>query len=252
MKFISNTILLLLISLASFAQSYTFSVDMSLYSGTYTDVQFYRGGSFNNMTDVGNNIYEYTVSVPPFQQSNYTYKFAVDGVEENLVITQACVSSIPTGTVRVINLMNTSPSLVCYESCSACAVAIPGCTDPTANNYNSSANVDDGTCEYNITFIVNMKEVTDPFATPEVNGTFNSWCGNCAPMTDINNDSIWELTIPLALGSYQFKYSADDWNIQEDLFEFDDCVTGVPPYINRELVVSGNTVLDTVFASSLG
>ena len=246
MKFISNTILLLLISLASFAQSYTFSVDMSLYSGTYTDVQFYRGGSFNNMTDVGNNIYEYTVSVPPFQQSNYTYKFAVDGVEENLVITQACVTSVPTGVVRVINLMNTSPSLVCYESCSACAVAIPGCTDPTANNYNSSANVDDGTCEYNITFIVNMKEVTDPFATPEVNGTFNSWCGNCAPMTDINNDSIWELTIPLALGSYQFKYSADDWNIQEDLFEFDDCVTGVPPYINRELVVSGNTVLDTV------
>ena len=57
-------------------------------------------------------------------------------------------------------------------------------------------------------------------------------------MTDINNDSIWELTIPLALGSYQFKYSADDWNIQEDLFEFDDCVTGVPPYINRELVDS--------------
>ena len=46
MKFISNTILLLLISLATFAQSFTFSVDMSLYSGTYTDVQFYRGGSF--------------------------------------------------------------------------------------------------------------------------------------------------------------------------------------------------------------
>ena len=69
MKFISNTILLLLFSLASFAQSFTFSVDMSLYSGTYTDVQFYRGGSFNNMTDVGNNIYEYTVSVPPFFSS---------------------------------------------------------------------------------------------------------------------------------------------------------------------------------------
>ena len=95
MKFILNTFLLLLFSLSTFAQSFTFSVDMSLYSGTYTDVQFYRGGSFNNMTDIGNNIYEYTVSVPPFQQSNYTYKFAVDGVEENLVNTQACVTSIP-------------------------------------------------------------------------------------------------------------------------------------------------------------
>ena len=79
MKFISNTILLLLISLASFSQSYTFSVDMSLYSGTYTDVQFYRGGSFNNMTDVGNNVYEYTIAVQPNPTilSNYSYNFKV-------------------------------------------------------------------------------------------------------------------------------------------------------------------------------
>ena len=58
---------------------------MSLYSGTYTDVQFYRGGSFNNMTNIGNNIFEYTVSVPPFPTPvNYTYNFAVDGVVEKI------------------------------------------------------------------------------------------------------------------------------------------------------------------------
>jgi hypothetical protein len=30
---------------------------------------------------------------------------------------------------------------------------------------------------YAVTFQVNMSEVVDPFTTPEVNGTFNGWCG---------------------------------------------------------------------------
>ena len=30
-----------------------------------------------------------------------------------------------------------------------------------------------------VTFKLNMTNVTEPFTTPELNGTFNSWCGNC-------------------------------------------------------------------------
>ena len=43
----------------------------------------------------------------------------------------------------------------------------------------------------NVTFQVDMNTV-DPatFTTPEVNGTFNSWCGNCAAMTDADGDNI--------------------------------------------------------------
>ena len=37
---------------------------------------------------------------------------------------------------------------VCFASCSACVVNIDGCTDPTADNYDPSATVDDGTCTY--------------------------------------------------------------------------------------------------------
>ena len=112
-------------------------------------------------------------------------------------------------------------------------------------NY-SNANVDDGSCEYNVTFVLDMRQINEIYSTPEVNGTFNSWCGNCAQMTDNNNDSIWEITIPLTYGVYEFKYSADDWNIQESLYEFDNCVVGSSPYINRELIVNGNLILDTV------
>ena len=49
----------------------------------------------------------------------------------------------------------------------------------------------------NVTFQVDMNQVTDAFTTPEVNGTWNSWCGNCNPMNDADGDGVWETTIPL-------------------------------------------------------
>ena len=51
----------------------------------------------------------------------------------------------------------------------------------------------------------------------EVNGTFNGWCGNCNAMSDADGDNIWDITIDLANGSYEFKFSADNWVIQENL-----------------------------------
>ena len=48
-------------------------------------------------------------------------------------------------------------------------------------------------------FQVDMGLVTAGFTTPEVNGTWNSWCGNCNPMTDADGDGVWEATIPLTI-----------------------------------------------------
>ena len=72
----------------------------------------------------------------------------------------------------------------------------------------------------NVTFQVDMNNV-DPttFTIPEVNGTFNGWCGNCNAMSDADGDNIWDITIDLANGSYEFKFSADNWGIQENLLE---------------------------------
>ncbi|HIG32441.1 MAG TPA: hypothetical protein EYQ09_03230, partial [Flavobacteriales bacterium] len=213
----------------------TFEVDLSLYQGTYSTVEFYRGGQLYSMVNTISNTYEYTTTVPGFQASNYSYKFVVDGVTETFNGTESCVGIIASDTLRIINLNTTTPAIVCWESCNACVTAVLGCTDPTANNYDPTSNIDDGSCEYNITFFVDMTHVTDTYIMPEVNGDFNAWCGNCASMTDANNDSIWEIIIPLTTGSYIYKFSADDWNIEESLYEFDDCVSGNPPYINRTL-----------------
>ena len=239
-------LLLVLFSLNSYSQSFTFELDLSLYNGASTSVEFFRAGTSYPMTNTGGNIYSYTTFVPPFQLSNYTYKFKVDGVFESFTTLLSCLTIVNNDTLRAINLNTTTPSVVCWESCSPCVAAIPGCTDPTANNYSSNANLDDGSCLYNVTFFVDMSESNHIFDTLEINGTFNSWCGDCSQMEDANNDDIWEVTISLTSGSYEYKFSADDWNIQEDLYESDDCVVGNPPYINRDLIVTGHQVLDTV------
>jgi len=241
----------ILLSLNSFAQPGTYSgnfiLDLSLYSSTVSNIDFVRGTQVSPMTSLGNNQYSYNFSSFLMSPTIY-YNFRVNGVDESFSVLNNCLFINPTtnDTTRLINLNTTTPSVVCWESCSPCVAAIPGCTDPTANNYNPIANLDNDSCLYNVTFFVDMSESNHIFDTLEVNGTFNTWCGDCSQMEDANNDDIWEVTISLTSGSYEYKFSADDWNIQEDLYESDDCVVGNPPYINRDLIVTGHQVLDTV------
>ena len=143
------------------------------------------------------------------------------------------------GTILVDNI-----ELNCFTP-----TVILGCTDPTALNYNGAATQDDGSCTYpvtyNVTFQVDMQNVTG-FTTPEVNGTFNNWCGGCAPMTDANGDNIWELTIALSGGSYEFKYAYDAWAGQEALTEGSACTTTNFGYTNRTLNVNADVTLPVV------
>ncbi|MFM7726131.1 MAG: hypothetical protein ACKO7B_05490, partial [Flavobacteriales bacterium] len=50
-----------------------------------------------------------------------------------------------------------------------------------------------GAFAFSVTFQVDMSQQSG-FTTPEVNGSFNNWCGNCFPMSDVNGDNIWEAT----------------------------------------------------------
>jgi len=104
----------------------------------------------------------------------------------------------------------------------------------------------------NVTFQVDMNQVTAGFTTPEVNGFWNNWCGNCNAMTDANGDGIWEVTIPLEVGTTQeFKYSADSWTIQEMNDPTAPCTNGNATYTNRVLVVpAADTTLPVVCWSS--
>ena len=98
-----------------------------------------------------------------------------------------------------------------------------------------------------VTFQVDMNQYSGSFTTPEVNGTFNNWCGNCAAMSDANGDNVWDVTIALNIGdTVEYKYSHDNWTGQEMNDPTAPCTNGNATYTNRVLVVSATDTLDVV------
>ena len=148
---------------------------------------------------------------------------------------------------RLINISSDTNISNVWGSCGAC---VSGCTDPIATNYNSNAGYDDGSCSYNsnfnVTFQVDMNNVTASFTAPEVNGTFNGWCGNCWAMSDADGDNIWDYTIAIPSGSYEYKYSTDTWTMQEDLSNAGNCAVSAWGYTNRVLSITSDTVISVV------
>ncbi len=102
---------------------------------------------------------------------------------------------------------------------------------------------------FNVTFRVDMFGVSG-FATPELNGTFNNWCGNCTTMADANGDGIWETTVDISAGTFEYKFSADNWLSQETLTPGSSCTNTAFGFTNRTISISGNTVLPVVCWSS--
>jgi hypothetical protein len=91
-----------------------------------------------------------------------------------------------------------------------------------------------------------MSQYTTAFTTPEVNGTFNNWCGGCAPMSDANGDNIWELTIPLTPGNYEYKFAYDSWAGQENLTPGSTCTVTNGGFTNRNITVIDAETLPVV------
>lgn len=96
-----------------------------------------------------------------------------------------------------------------------------------------------------VTFRLNMAGFGG-FSTPEVNGTFNGWCGNCNAMSDPDGDGIWEVTVNIPPGPVEYKFSFDNWSGQEELSYETACVTGDGTFTNRFINVTGDAVLDPV------
>ena len=217
----------------------TFQVDMNSVATAFTTPEV--NGSFNNwcgncwaMSDSdGDNVWD--VSGKVLKNTAHEFKFSADGwgIQENLFSGSSCTVTNFGYTNRALNVSgDTTLGVVCWESCDPCGGA------PSA---------------YNVTFQVDMNGVSG-FTTPEVNGTFNGWCGNCWAMSDADGDNVWDFTTLLAPGSYQYKFSADLWSIQESLDSNLSCVTttidtSLPSgyAVNRSFdVVASDLILDVV------
>ena len=211
----------------------TFKVDMSDYSGTYTDVAV--AGTFNNwcgtcnlLTDPDNdNIYEGIVNMQA-AVSTFEFKYLVDNFvdSETLISGDPCTITNSGFTNRVATIAgDTAFSPVCWGSCGPCSgTATQGA----------------------ITFKVDMSEYTGTWTDVNLNGTFNNWCGGCAIMTDANNDSIYELTVTLPLGNIQYKFTVDGWSADEQLTSGDPCTFTDGAFVNRTYDVTGDASLIAV------
>ena len=97
-----------------------------------------------------------------------------------------------------------------------------------------------------VTFRLDLNTAPPEIINPEVNGTFNGWCGNCAAMQDDDGNGIWEIVIPLSAGNYLWKFSSNNWEYQElpdgvnqsGCFLFDDF-----GFINRQLTVGDEDII---------
>ena len=173
----------------------------------------------------GDNVWVLTI---PLAAGTYEFKYAYDtwAGQESLAPGSPCVLTTGQFTNRVITVAEDMDlGVVCWSSCSSC---------------------DNPTGPFNVTFKVNMAEYTGTFTTPEVNGTFNSWCGSCAPMTDSDADNVWEITIPLPAGTHEYKFSHDNWAGQEALVAGSSCTVTVDGFTNRTVTVTEAMVMDAV------
>ena len=205
----------------------TFQVDMNSVTTAFTTPEV--NGTFNNwcgncwaMSDSdGDNVWD--VSGKVLKDAAHEFVFLIDGTIESLFPGDPCVVSTFGYTNRSLNVSgDTTLGVVCWESCSSCASA------PSA---------------YNVTFQVDMNGVSG-FTTPEVNGTFNAWCGNCWAMSDADGDNVWDVSGKVLKNTaHEFKFSADAFSIEENLFSGDACTVTNWGYTNRSLNVSADLSL---------
>jgi hypothetical protein len=242
----------------------TFVVDMNCSGLTPTTVAATGpadnwSGNTYLLTDAdGDGVWEGTYSVT----DNFVYMYVVDTwadseftglFNEMLNGTNSCAPY--TDNLSYAYRLAASPSTTAdiYGQCSVCP---PGCTDPSASNFDASASVDDGSCVYATTFNVDMNcEPAGSFGYVHLESPVFGWCGGCVPMTDPDGDGVHSVTVDLPLGNFEYKYAVDSWagqeNLVDDMQNGATCapVTDYFSYANRLVDVSAGTVLDDTYGS---
>jgi hypothetical protein len=196
----------------------TFSVDMSGYGGSFTTV--YVSGSLNGwsgtdnpMTDIGSGIWSVTL---PLADGTYDYKFTTDNWadQENFTAGAVCTTTNGGFTNRFLDVDGSDMTLS-TPGFSVCAEDSDGSNGP-----------------YDLTMSVDMSSYGGSFTTVYISGTFNGWSGDSNAMTD-QGGGIWQTTINVPEGQYEFKFTIDNWTDQESFSEGDPYTVSNGGFTNR-------------------
>lgn len=98
-----------------------------------------------------------------------------------------------------------------------------------------------------VNFKVDMNNYAPNFDVVYVSGTFNNWSGEANPLADPDFDGIWEGSIDVPNGAYEYKVTLDNWAAQEQFTGLEECTKRDPSgqFVNRLLLVAGDTDLPT-------
>jgi hypothetical protein len=161
----------------------------------------------------GDNIWSLDANYPA---GSYEYKFALG----NWVVGEIIPSDCPNLTSGNRSFTLSADTVLPTDSFSAC----PG-EDPVPGG--------------DVIFSVDMRGVDLGGQVPTLQGPFNNWCGDCAPMSDANNDGIWTVSTYLAGGDNLYKYALGAWVSQETVPG--DCSNTAGG--NRTVSVNGDATL---------
>ena len=228
----------------------TFNVDMTCAPEGFTDV-FVTGpwcgwcanDVYNTMTDTdGDGVYSVSVTIEGVEVGDLVeYKYAINGFadQENLVN----------------DMVDGASCAPVTNYASYANRQIPA--GDTANDYYGTC---DGTCndvvsaETQVTFHVDMSgyEGTEDPSQVTWNSAANGWCGNCAPLDDLDGDGIYSITVPLTGDTVEYKFAIGAWADQEDLEPETSCTKttydeGAPNgccYVNRIVALNGEDAID--------
>jgi len=137
---------------------------------------------------------------------------------------------------------------LCFGACAACSgnLDYPGCTDPSAGNFDDGANVDDGSCTYPVVLQVDASALDSVSGAMYVAGSFQGWDASGTPMTEME-DGLWTVEIQSTLNAMEYKFlSGPDWLFAEGVPS--DCgVSNGLGGFNRSFVpTAGANVLSAV------
>ena len=147
--------MLLISSSQLLSQSVNVTLMVDMQNETVSGSGVYVAGSFNGwssntnpMSDVdGDQVYEVTLNLST--NSGYEFKF-INGSSWENNLSGSCANNFGGGPNRWLSVGSNNQVEPAYQFGSCNVVVFYGCTDPLANNYNSNATNDDGSCDYTV------------------------------------------------------------------------------------------------------
>ncbi|MGD2003355.1 MAG: lamin tail domain-containing protein [Flavobacteriales bacterium] len=211
----------------------TFQVNMEYTAVDSTGVYLAGGTGFGNpganqMYPIGDSVYSKTLPAASGFYSMFTFLSANDptwGAKENIVGLSCAAGQWSDRDMVGYSSTSGLTSDFHYRTCFGQCSTDGSCTAPATAN--------------DVTFRVDMSNVTSSFTNVYVSGTLNSWSGNSNQLTDADGDGVYEGDISLMPGSYEFKFTYDNWTGDETLDATLDsaCTLTTGTFTNRYITI---------------